>query len=227
MLRTRFPEHYFIANFIKDGDVSIDLGANLGYYTVPLSRMVGESGKVYSVEPVSMFVSVLRRNLKFTPYNNVEIIQNALGEEEGAEVTMGITVEQGVLRHGLTKVLENPPGDSNYRTYLVTVRKPQNIFGNLPRLDFIKCDVEGYEIHIMPEFHDILQKYKPLVQIEIGPLENRKKLFALFSKLGYKAFNLVGNKLEYIATAEAPVNGDYYFIHNEAIKNHSNIITFF
>lgn len=224
LLRKRFPEHYFVRKMVKPGDVVIDLGANLGYYTIPLSRAVGEAGKVYSVEPVPMFVNILKGNLNLSPYNNVEIIPNALGSEEGAEVIMGISVKQGVLRHGLTRVLEKPGEDSSYRTFTVATRTPQGVFGNLPGLNFIKCDVEGYEVHIMPQFREILQKHKPMVQIEIGPKENREKMFALFSGLGYEAYRLKEDGLEFIASPQIPVMGDYYFIHGSEKNVHKHLI---
>ena len=68
-----------LPQLVREGDVCIDIGANLGYYSRPLSRLAGDSGRVYSVEPVPVIGRVLRRNLRGC--RNVEILPFALGEE--------------------------------------------------------------------------------------------------------------------------------------------------
>ena len=55
--------NYHLPQLVGRGDVAIDIGANLGYYTRPLSEIVGAEGAVYAVEPVPVIYDVLRRNV--------------------------------------------------------------------------------------------------------------------------------------------------------------------
>ena len=57
------------------------------------------------------------------------------------------------------------------------------------RTDFIKCDVEGYEVVIMEEMRPLLERFRPTVLIETGG-ENRDRIVALFTDLGYDAYTL-------------------------------------
>ena len=63
----------------------------------------------------------------------------------------------------------------------------QRIFAGLERLDFIKCDIEGYEVVVMNELRPLLERFRPTVLIETGG-ENRPQIVALFTTLGYAGF---------------------------------------
>jgi len=65
---------------IKKGDVVIDIGANIGYYTVLLSRLVGEKGKVYAFEPTNAYKNILTLNIKENSLKNVQIIKVGLSD---------------------------------------------------------------------------------------------------------------------------------------------------
>jgi FkbM family methyltransferase len=67
-----------INRFIKQGDVVIDVGANIGYYTVLFSKLVGDDGKVIAFEPTTHFGEVLRRNIETNNLSNVEVIDFGL-----------------------------------------------------------------------------------------------------------------------------------------------------
>ena len=66
--------HYFVKKLIQEGDSVIDLGANLGFYSVIFSKLTGIKGKVYSIEPIEIFRTILSRNTR--ELSNVEIILN-------------------------------------------------------------------------------------------------------------------------------------------------------
>lgn len=211
--KRKYPELHHLKNIIRDGFVCIDIGANLGYYAVSLSRLSGKSGKVYAVEPVELFQRVLRRNLKCYALQNVVVMPYALGAEH-TWVSMSTPTINGIFRHGLTHITQDSSADSS-NNYKVEMRIPDDAFDFLNRLDFIKCDVEGYETVVIPHFKETLIRFKPIVQIEIGGKENRQMLSDFFNSIDYKCHSLQNNNYIPLNTQEQILNysgGDFYFI---------------
>lgn len=184
----------FLGKLITPGMYCLDIGANLGYISVPLSRLVGKNGKVFSVEPVPTFRSRLEQNLKQFALENVTVFPYALGEKDGETISMGTPEVAGVIRHGRTEVLEGQ--DMNVAvTHQTTMKRPDSLFSDLPKLDFIKCDVEGYELHIIPLLEALILKHQPILEIEITPYEHKKELCQLIENWGYKTFYFNGDLL--------------------------------
>ncbi len=213
LLKNKYPELFYLETIIKPGDICIDIGANVGYYSVFLSKYVTQSGRVYSVEPVPLFAKVFLKNTYNHALNNITLYQTALGAEN-KKITMGTPTINGVFRHGLTKVLlGDNKEESNMQTYETDMRIPDELFAPLVKIDFIKCDVEGYEIHLFPHLLNTLKKHLPIIQIEISGEHNRKKMFDILLPLGYHIYKLQNNKLFEIPSADAMVyeDGDFYF----------------
>ena len=199
LLKFYLKEHFqvrFLKHLVKQGDVCLDIGANLGYFSVPLSHLVGDKGKVISVEPVQQFRDVLMRNSAYYGKNNVQIIPYALGDQDDKTILMGTPKVDGVIRHGRTEVIEAPREDM-VKIHETTMFMPQTLFGGLKKLDFVKCDVEGYEIHIVPLFLEIFALHQPIIEMEIGPKENKEQICGMLHSIGYQAFFLKEGKLNF------------------------------
>ncbi len=214
-------EVYLLSQIISEGNTCIDIGANLGYYSVPLAELVGSSGKVFAVEPVELFRNVLVRNLKkYKIENRVEIIPYALGNTDDQEISMGTPVVDGLVHFGYTKILSSNE-DKLKNTYKVKVYRPQTIFKDLKDLHFIKCDIEGYEGKVIPEFFDIIKKFKPSLQIEICSKRNREIIIEMLKKLGYRVFYYLDNNLWALKHIEDNIENscDLYFLQEGTIAS--------
>lgn len=177
---------YHLPQLAGKGDVCIDIGANLGYYARTLSRLAGPAGKVYAVEPVAPVRKVLARNLKGCA--NTEILPYALGRERRSVVMANDSArETGYLGTGRNFVKEGA-GECGVE-FAAEMRRGSELFGPLERIDFIKCDVEGYELHILEEMRPLLERHRPTALVETGG-ENRPRVAALFRSLGYDCFTL-------------------------------------
>jgi hypothetical protein len=93
----------------------------------------------------------------------------------------------------------------------VEMRRGSELFAGLERLDFIKCDIEGYETVVMPEMAAVIQKHLPVVLIETGG-ENRREIIDLFHRWGYTGYVLTNGHL--VPVADAPEK-DIVFIHRK------------
>jgi FkbM family methyltransferase len=213
-LKNKYPELFFLKEIIKPGFYCIDIGANLGYYSTFLSKYTGEIGKVFAVEPVPLFQDVWSKNIKMSGFNNLQLFPVALGAED-KPIQLSMPVVGGVIHHGMTKI----SGTSNEEVAEVfdaQMRIADQLFINLERLDFIKCDVEGYEFLVLGNMTKTLDKYKPLVQCELGGNENRQKVINLFEGLGYNTYILKNNQLFLSSTYEKQSwQKDFYFKFNK------------
>ena len=181
---------YHLPRLVRAGDVCIDIGANLGYYARTLARLAGPEGRVYAVEPVAPVRKVLSRNLRRCV--NTEIIPYALGGEDRTVVLANDSArETGYLGTGRNFVKES--GGRSAGEFVAELRRGSGLFGGLERLDFIKCDVEGYELHILREMRTVLERHRPTVLIETGG-ENRPAVVRLFGELGYAGYTLADGR---------------------------------
>lgn len=181
---------YHLPNLVGEGATAIDIGANLGYYSRYISQAIGEGGKLYSVEPVAPILGVLRHNLRHCP--NVEILPYALGEEEREIVMCNDTARyQGYFGTGQNFVGDAAAteGEQEGERFPAQMRRGSKLFSKLTRLNFIKCDIEGYEVVVMNELRPLLERFRPTVLIETGG-ENRAKIIKLFHSLNYRGYTL-------------------------------------
>ena len=177
---------FHLDRLMRAGDLAIDIGANLGYYARTISRLAGPAGRVFAVEPVAPIRKVLSRNLRRC--GNVEILPYALGTESKPIVMANDSArETGYFGTGQNFV--NEGGSKADVEFTAQMRRGSELFGKLERLDFIKCDIEGYEVVVMTEMRPLLERHHPTVLIETGG-ENRPQIVALFTGLGYTGYTL-------------------------------------
>ncbi|HJI19825.1 MAG: FkbM family methyltransferase [Alistipes sp.] len=176
---TEYVHH--LRELVRPGDTALDIGANLGYYTRTLCRLTGPAGRVYAVEPVEPIRRVLARNVRRC--RNAVILPYALGTRE-CTIRMGNDTvrEEGYFGTGRNYVDEESAAAEI--AFTAEMRRGSVLFAELERLDFIKCDIEGYELNVMREMRPLLERHRPTVLIETGG-ENRPQIIRLFTELGY------------------------------------------
>lgn len=219
--RQKYPELFFLKKLIQSHQVCIDIGANLGYYTTFLSRLVGEKGKVYAVEPVPLFREILQHNIRKTHAKNVEVFPYALGEEE-KEIKMGMPEKGGIIHHGMTKVADTEE-EIFVEYFQAKMKIPDELFASIPAIHFIKCDVEGYEHYVFQNMQKTIKKNTPVVQSELSGKENRMAVYSIFSKMNYDCFQLVNNKLMAVSKEKLfEKDSDFYFLPKKSTDTLSN-----
>ena len=180
---------YHLPNVVKPGDVVIDIGANLGYYTCPLSEIVGDKGRVYAVEPVPVIFDVLKRNV--AGCKNVTLLNYALGSEERIiEMANDSVAAAGYFGTGRNFVSDGELSGEAIK-FSAQMRRGSELFANLERVDFIKCDIEGYERVVIPEMRAIIERHHPTVLIETDG-DTRQEIIEMFTQMGYRAYMLEG-----------------------------------
>lgn len=131
--------HDFIVDTLGPGDIFIDVGANIGYYSILASKLVGVNGRVFAVEPIPSTAGVLRFNLKINSLRNVVVVEKA-GYFTQGRLKMSIPFKEfgsaSILRKGGVEVyVEAVPLD--------------DLFNDIPYVKLLKLDVEGSEYEVL------------------------------------------------------------------------------
>lgn len=150
--------------FVKEGDVVLDVGANIGYYTVLISKLVGQNGKVIAFEPTSHFGDVLRKNIAANQLTNVEVVNYGLSNT-AQDICIDIGPSSATLHSpkGFDKII------SQEHILLTTLDEyvKQNL---LDKVDFIKIDIDGHEPHFFEGAWQVLEKFSPILIFEVSHL---------------------------------------------------------
>ena len=213
-LGKEFQDVYFLKKFIREGDWCVDIGAHLGYFTMELSRLVKDQGKVFAVEPMSKFNRVLGRLLQRYKIRNVTVYPVALGGK-GDYVEMGIPEVGHTKKFAYARVMQSNTNLNYVESEKVKNESGDHLFGGLSRLDFIKCDVEGLEFSVISSLTETIKTHRPIILCEFFDKDERIKLFELIKPLGYEPFALIKDKwhlLDVYAAGAEMVSQNNYFI---------------
>jgi len=175
-----------VMSFLKPVDVVFDIGANVGLYTVLLSKRVGDAGQVIAFEPEARTYEHLMENLQLNERKNVRCFRKALGERTGqASLFTGSVIGGGSLVHQQgggngEEVVEIAQGDE-----LVATEK-------LPTPRAVKIDVEGYEHSVIQGLrHTLSEPVCEMLCCEIHPSMlpagiTPEAVLSLVDSLGFK-----------------------------------------
>jgi len=160
---------------ISKGEIVVDVGANIGIHTLNMAKIVGKTGKVFAFEPEVTNFEILKKNIKLNNYTNIFVENKAVGEKNGI-VTLYRSNHPGMHK------IENKPLHSKDELN-VNIISLDNFFNEnhmQNKIDFVKIDVEGFELNVLKGMKNILKHNK-----------NIKILFEFMPE------KLQGNDLEY------------------------------
>jgi FkbM family methyltransferase len=156
----------YLRKTVKEGDVILEIGANVGIFTVILARWVGSSGHVYAFEPTPEASATLRRHLALNRVEDrVTILPDAISDAPGrsafyVEGTSGENTLSG--RHSRI------PSADRIEVQVTTIDAFCRERGIAPTL--IKIDIEGYEFHALRGALGVIGQYSPGIVIELHPM---------------------------------------------------------
>jgi len=221
-----YQDIYFLKNLIKPGDYCIDIGAHLGYFTMELGRLAGKSGHVYAVEPMSKFYHTLKGMVDQRNLTNITLYPYAMGGDS-AFVEMGIPRVNNMKKFAYARVIRT----STFMEY-VESEKVKNVdgdelFKDLPHVDFIKCDVEGLEASVLRSFRGTISENHPIILCELGDPSERKNLLDLLSPFSYRPFYLENKKLKALTVESEvhPVSHNHYFIPDSRVPSIAHLFS--
>ena len=189
---------YFYLRYKSGKNVILDIGANLGFYTILFSS--NHQNKVYAFEPSTREFKRLERNVLFNKRKNTNIFRLAVGAENSLKI-----LHLGKNNHGINSLKYS--GVEYLEKEKVSVIRLDEFteLDSIKRLDLIKVDVEGYENAVLHGAQALIEKYHPDILIEEWKIYSKEisnykesDSLTLLKKLGYNFYHLVDNKPELI-----------------------------
>ena len=194
--------------FIMKDDVVFDIGANIGAFTVPFAKKVGDFGEIYSFEPQKLIYEILHENVNKNKLKNVKVFNIGVGKKEEELELNDIDYSKVGNFGGVSFKYESSSFTKNIKNkkYKVKVKNLDQLT-EIKKCNFIKMDVEFMELEILTGGKNFLKKFRPILWIENHKLyPNKINKFLLENDYNaYWVYSTAFNKSNYF------INDNNYF----------------
>lgn len=154
----------FLKKHISPGSVFVDIGANVGCYTLIASKIVGQKGKVFAFEPSLRVHEQLTANIAMNAFQNIQVEKIALFNETSklslklsSSANMGMSsVHAHDEETGEVEIVDAVKGDDYF------------LDKKIEKIDLLKMDIEGAELFALEGLQQTLRKYRPLLILEMA-----------------------------------------------------------
>ncbi len=220
------PEIFrFLDKYLKPGMTFIDVGANIGVYTLFAGKRVGLKGKVIAFEPQPETFNRLIENIELNRLTNIVAKQVAVGETSGkVEIVKHTDTSKSYTRIIRPTIDQGSQDLSIYAINMISLDK-YLCSHQFVKIDYLKIDVEGFELNVLKGAKHILEKLIPsIIEVElIDEFQKRcgnsiKMVLNFLSNLGYHFFHLNGVSLKLVSlqTQEQP-DVNVFLIHESKL----------
>lgn len=142
-------ETHVVASHVGPGDVALDLGAHIGYYTLLMARLVGPTGHVFAFEPDPDNFALLERNVALNGYSTVTCVNAAVADREGR-----VTLYRSTTNPGDHRIYSSE--EDRDTVDVRCLRLDDHLRSRAPRVDFVKMDIQGAEPAALRGFEETL-----------------------------------------------------------------------
>ena len=205
-----------VKKYVRKGDIVIDIGAHVGYYTLLMAQLVGKNGKVYSFEPDPVNFQLLKKSVEINGFENVVLIQKAV-----SNITDKVKLFLGDDDSAINRIYDAKLGDAKESIDVDSVTIDEYFKENDELINFIKLDSEGSEVKIINGMKQFLSRNKKLVMMtEFFPFLIKKSgdepnhYLKSLEKSGFSLYNILDknektNKINSENFLESGINSEY------------------
>jgi FkbM family methyltransferase len=190
-----------LKKIVAPGDVTLDIGANLGLYTRELARL---SAKVHAFEPSQAMADILRRSSA----GNVTVHELALSDRDG-DAELRIPRDGARLTHSLASL--EPAAVAEHDVLAVPVRRARLDSVVDEAVSFVKIDVEGHELNVLHGATGLIERCRPAFLVEAEERHGRggtAALFEFFARRNYQGLFLRGDRIAGVDAFDPRVDQD-------------------
>jgi FkbM family methyltransferase len=184
-----YEKQQLIAREVRRNTVFYDVGANVGFYSLLASQLVG-NGKVFAFEPVSRNIAYLERHLALNRVENVEVLGLAVSDTNGSAPF--VVEKTGLMGHFACD------GGTPVHTATLDCLVER---GKILPPNYVKMDIEGAELLALRGASAIFQRYRPVLFLATHGWELHRECRELLESWGYEWQDLdfAGNLGEVVA----------------------------
>jgi len=183
----------FVEAFLRPGDTFVDVGANVGLFSVVAGRIIGPTGKLIAFEPVSKTFRRLQENLQINQFNHVTANNLALSSAPGS-FDMVVSVGDKDAWNSMAQPYVD--GETKTETVQLTTWDAYASTNALTgQVALMKIDVEGWEHHVLQGGHKLLSVTDaPVLQVEFTDAAAKSagsstlELYRAIRGLGYELY---------------------------------------
>jgi FkbM family methyltransferase len=157
------------SGILKEGDVALDIGANIGYYVLIESQLVGKKGHVYAVEPVLSTFKQMQKNVRLSNSTNVSTFQLAFGAERKEKSEIYVSGKSN-----LSSMSREAVGGTLEYAQEVVMETVDSFLKDKAPPNIVRMDVEGFEYEIIKGMSETL-KGNLKILVELHPLPKYMK----------------------------------------------------
>jgi FkbM family methyltransferase len=171
---------------VAPGAVVLDVGANIGFFSMLSASLTGPTGRVDAFEPVAASAAAIRTNAALNNFSNVQVHEVAVADRSG-EARLCVPVDPSWAHldaHG-----RHPNTDFEVAVPLISIDE-EIAQGRLPVPDVVKIDVEGYEAGVLSGMRATLSAKEIVIICELH--ESNREVLSLAEDMGYEVANLQG-----------------------------------
>lgn len=156
-----------MSDHIKSNSIVIDVGANIGAYTIPLA-VLNPTIDIHSFEPNPYVADRLRRNISVNQITNVTVHQEGLSNNQGVTQFHVIRPSENMTYNlGLSSIAESAVQDQDTDKIEIAINTIDNIFSDSDKhVSLLKVDVQGFEFEVLKGAEITINKYRPVIIIE-------------------------------------------------------------
>ena len=152
-----------IVSFLHDNCIFVDIGANVGYYSLLVNAKTKHS-RIFSFEPNPETAKKFKRNIELSSAQRIEVFSFALSDRDGV-ATLYCPMNE---THGLTSMRNQGWGNEAYE-YSVSTKILDNVLPNdIDHIDLIKIDVERAELFVFLGGSETIKRFKPAIFMELN-----------------------------------------------------------
>lgn len=158
---------------IVPGDICLNIGANVGYFSMLIAQLTGEKGLVFAFEPNPEVARCFKKNLSHRNYQNINFQKIAIGDRNGLQILYLNKKNYGDSRT-FNPMKTNVGGDyltqgfeKKLHRRVVPIRKLDTIIRS--RVDIVLIDTQGYDHLVIRGMQKIIKKHSPKILTEFVP----------------------------------------------------------
>lgn len=147
---------------LKEGDIAIDIGANIGLHSLRMAGYTGKTGYVLCYEPLEYLQRKILKNIQLNSFSNIHLFPFALSDKDADKV---FPMDEKIWNQGNFSI---GPNEQGTQSQLVKIKIADHLpeINQLNSLQLIKIDVEGFELNVLKGLKNTISKFRPRIIFE-------------------------------------------------------------